>query len=133
MLRKCYGSVTGSSWKELNIRSYKYMFKPKWEQPLLPRGLRTHRYHCFALRGFNVSQPSKPSQPSQPLFPRGLRTHRYNCFTLKGFKESQPSKSSQPSQPLFPSGLTHLSFALISMKIIVNFLCGFRSYTFYFR
>jgi len=69
---------------------------------LLPRGLRTHRYHCVALKGFKVSQLSKPSQPYKPYFPRGLRTHRYHCFALKGFKVSQPSKPSQPYKPYFP-------------------------------
>ena len=36
-------------------------------QPFSTRGLRTHRYHCIALRALMKSQPSKPSQPSQPF------------------------------------------------------------------
>ena len=63
------------------------------------------RYHCFAQKGFRVSQlsklsePSKLSQPSKPHFPSGLRTSRYHCFALEGFRVSQPSKLSQPSKP----------------------------------
>ena len=34
-----------------------------------PRGLRTHRYSCVALRALMKSQPSKLSQPSQPSQP----------------------------------------------------------------
>jgi hypothetical protein len=36
---------------------------------LFTRGLRRSRYYCVALRGFKVSQPSKPSQLSQPSIP----------------------------------------------------------------
>ena len=46
------------------------------------RGLRTHRYHCVALRAFMESKPYQPSQP------------------LKLYKPSQPSQPSQSSQPL---------------------------------
>ena len=55
-------------------------FQPS--QPFFPRGLRTHRYHCIALRALMKSQPSKPFQPSQTFFPRGLRNHRYSCVAL---------------------------------------------------
>gem|GEM_PF-1640733 len=62
----------------------------------------------IALTGFNVSKPSKLSQPSKPYFPRGLRPHRYYCVPLIGFNVSKPSKPSQPSKPHFPRGLRHL-------------------------
>ena len=49
------------------------------------RGLRHHRYDCVALTDFNVSKPSKPSQPSKPYFSRGLGHHRYDCVALRAF------------------------------------------------
>ena len=68
-----------------------------------PRGLRTHRYSCVALRALMKSQPSKLSQPSKHYFPRGLHTPRYSCVALRALMKSQPSKPSQPSKLSKPS------------------------------
>ena len=103
-----------------------------------PRGLRTHRYSCVALRALMKSQPSKLSQPSKHYFPRGLHTPRYSCVALRALMKSQPSKPSQPSKlskpskpsqpskpskpskpsqpskPYFPRGLRHHSYHCVA-------------------
>ena len=68
-----------------------------------PRGLRTHRYICVALRALMKSQPSKLSHPSKHYFARDLHTPRYSCVALRALMKSQPSKPSQPSKLSKPS------------------------------
>ena len=65
----------------------------------LTRGLRTHRYHCIALRAFWEKEKKKEISDCVFIFSRGLRTHRYHCVALRALMKSQPSKPSQPSQP----------------------------------
>ena len=51
----------------------------------LTRGLRTHRYHCIALRAFWEKEKKKEISDCVFIFSRGLRTHRYHCVALRAF------------------------------------------------
>ena len=84
-----------------------------------PRGLRTHRYSCVALRALMKSQPSKLSQPSKHYFPRGLHTPRYSCVALRALMKSQPSKPSKPSKPSQPSLILHSTFFILHSTFFI--------------